>query len=59
MSEEGTEAAAATAVGVSEGFGVFEERSVFRADHPFIFMITDDQTGLILFLGRLSQPEEA
>ena len=42
MSEEGTEAAAATAVGVSKGIGVFEERAVFRADHPFIFMITDD-----------------
>ena len=29
---------------------------VFRADHPFIFMITDEETGLILFLGRLSDP---
>ena len=60
VNEEGTEAAAATAVGVSEGIGDLEDEiPVFRADHPFIFMITDDQTGLILFLGRFSQPEEA
>ncbi len=61
VNEEGTEAAAATAVGVEEGAEavVEEEIPVFRADHPFIFMIIDDQTGLILFMGRFSQPEES
>lgn len=55
VSEEGTEAAAATAV-------VMTERSVparpptFRADHPFIFLIQEKRTGSILIAGRLSDP---
>ena len=58
VNEEGTEAAAATAVIIGRGFGIDEKKPVFRADHPFIFMIIDDKTGLILFMGRFSQPEE-
>jgi serpin B len=29
---------------------------VFRADHPFIFFIQDDETGTILFMGRVVNP---
>ncbi len=58
VNEEGTLAAAATAVCVAESAVPEEKIPVFRADHPFIFMITDDQTGLILFMGRFSDPEE-
>ncbi len=52
--EEGTEAAAATGI-VGMG-GAVEEPPVFRADHPFVFMIRDNRTRAILFLGRITNP---
>ncbi len=60
VNEEGTEAAAATAVIMGKGFSPQEEPvPVFRADHPFVFMIQDDETGNILFIGRISNPAGA
>jgi serpin B len=56
VNEEGTEAAAATAVGMSRGAAGLS--AVFRADHPFIFMIKDNRTGSILFMGRVMNPAE-
>lgn len=50
VNEEGTEAAAATAVSVKNGY-------IFHADHPFLFLIRDNRTGAILFLGRLVDPK--
>jgi serpin B len=55
VNEEGTEAAAATGV-VMKLTSVGEPTPVFRADHPFIFLIRDNQTGSILFIGRLANP---
>ena len=55
VDEQGTEAAAATAAMMGPG-GMPSEPTVFRADHPFIFLIRDAETGAILFLGRLSRP---
>lgn len=54
VNEEGTEAAAATAVGIR--MTAIRQYPVFRADHPFLFLIRDQQTGTILFLGRMVNP---
>ncbi len=56
VNEEGTEAAAATGVVMkltSVGPG---QTPVFRADHPFVFVIRDNRSGSILFLGRVLNP---
>ncbi|OPY42646.1 MAG: Serpin (serine protease inhibitor) [Methanoregulaceae archaeon PtaU1.Bin059] len=55
VNEEGTEAAAATAVIMGKGVAI-EDVPVFRADHPFIFLIQDNETGNTLFMGRVSNP---
>jgi len=60
VNEEGTEAAAATAV-------VVATRSarrplppvVFKADHPFLFVIRHRLSGSILFMGRVANPKES
>ena len=54
VNETGTEAAAATAV-IMEG-GEAPRPLVFAADHPFIFLIRDNKSGSILFLGRVMDP---
>lgn len=59
VNEEGTEAAAATALIM--GLGAFmspELKKTFKADHPFIFIIQDVETENILFLGRVRNPTE-
>ena len=55
LDEEGTEAAAATAVVVE--YTSVDPMPEFRADHPFLFFIRDNVTESILFLGRVSEPE--
>lgn len=59
VNEEGSEAAGATAViiGVhTESVKIPSPPKVFTADHPFLFMIRDVQSGAILFMGRVSNP---
>lgn len=58
VNEEGTEAAAATGVGVFATTAVMEPETPkeFNADHPFIFAIVHNQTGAILFLGKVNDP---
>lgn len=52
VDEQGTEAAAATAVILKRG-------AVFRADHPFLFLIRDRSTGSIIFIGRVVDPTDS
>lgn len=54
VNEEGTEAAAAT--GIVIGTTSVQVNPLFRADHPFVFIIQDSETGNILFMGRVSNP---
>ncbi len=55
VSEEGTEAAAATGTMVSL-VAMQRPKPVFRADHPFAFFIRDTESGAILFAGRVMKP---
>jgi serine protease inhibitor len=58
VNEEGTEAAAATApVAVAASAPRPLPEAVFRADHPFFFVIRDGRTGSLLFAGRVSNPQ--
>ncbi|MGM0401486.1 MAG: serpin family protein [Chloroflexota bacterium] len=54
VDEEGTEAAAATAVIMRESAPLSPVE--FTVDHPFIFLIRDRETGTILFVGRVMDP---
>ena len=59
LSDRRTEAAAATAVGMMATSAMPREPEQvieFNADHPFIYCLTDDQTGVILFMGRMADP---
>lgn len=55
VNEEGTEAAAATGVVMTHALQI---ESIFRVDHPFIFIIRDNRSGSILFMGRMMNPAE-
>jgi serpin B len=57
VNEEGTEAAAATGI-VMRSMAMTREEPpiVFRADHPFVFLIRDNLSGSILFMGRVADP---
>jgi serine protease inhibitor len=55
VNEEGTKAAAATAA-LMKSMGLDLLPPTFRADHPFVFLIRENSTGSILFLGRVVNP---
>jgi serpin B len=56
VNEEGTEAAAATAVVMTRALArPMAPPPVFKADHPFVFLIRDEGTGAVLFMGRVEE----
>jgi len=52
VNEEGSEAAAASAVAIA----LMCMPPQFRADNPFMFLIRDKRSGVILFMGRVANP---
>jgi serpin B len=58
VNEEGTEAAAGSGVSVGLLKSIAPQTTIFRADHPFVFVIQDKDNGNILFLGRVSNPKK-
>jgi serpin B len=59
VNEEGTEAAAATAIVVSRTTSAPPQPPpplIINVDHPFIFFIQDNETGIITFMGKIVDP---
>jgi len=56
INEEGTEAAAATAVTMRTGSAPFSDVVEVVLDRPFLLAIRDDRTGITLFMGAILDP---
>jgi serpin B len=56
VDEKGTEAAAATAVVMGPGGAAPPPPTEFKADRPFLFFLRDNSSGLVLFMGRVTDP---
>ncbi len=56
VDEKGTEAAAATAVAMAGAGADMSKPIEFLLDHPFLFLIVDRSSDLILFMGRVTDP---
>ncbi|MBS4172855.1 serpin family protein [Bacillus sp. FJAT-49736] len=59
VDEKGSEAAAATSVAMTKGAPSREEPFQMKVNRPFFITIVDDGTGTILFMGAISNPQEA
>jgi serpin B len=55
--EKGTEAAAATAVEMARAGGAPQKPVDFKVDRPFLFLIVDRSNLMILFMGRVTDPQ--
>ena len=57
VNEKGTEAAAATAATITlRGLPMFQEPIDFVCDHPFLFVIKEELTNVVIFTGRITDP---
>jgi serpin B len=56
VNEEGTEAAAATGATIAATSMPLQNPPVFKADHPFLFLILEKPNNSIIFIGRVSDP---
>lgn len=54
VDEEGSEGAAVTLIGGATA--PMYEKAVFKADRPFLFLISENETGAILFIGKVGKP---
>jgi serpin B len=57
VDEEGTEAAAATAVNMQATSALIDPPLTLALDRPFVYLIRDDATGALLFMGRVANPK--
>ncbi len=57
VQEEGTEAAAATIVEIREISIIDEGPVIFKADKPFLYLIKENSTGAIIFIGKVGKPD--
>ncbi|KAE8659078.1 Serpin-ZX [Hibiscus syriacus] len=58
VNEEGTEAAAATTAVIKLRALFVQDPIDFVADHPFLFLVREDVTGVVLFIGNVLNPLE-
>jgi serine protease inhibitor len=58
VNEKGTEAAAVTSIGIRATSMIMTARR-FVVNRPYLFLIRDDRSGLILFMGKILDPTKA
>ena len=57
VNEQGTEAAASTAMVITtKSLDMEENPTEFVCDHPFLFIIKEEMTNVIIFTGRITNP---
>jgi len=59
VDEQGTEAAAATGISMEDGAAGPDELTAIHVDRPFVYMIQDDLTDTVLFVGLMMDPSAA
>ncbi|MCL2144657.1 MAG: serpin family protein, partial [Endomicrobia bacterium] len=57
IDEKETEAAAVTVIDIETSAADYEPPKLFKADHPFMYLIVDEDTNQILFMGKMLNPD--